>query len=334
MAPSLLEKLNAKAKERELQKAEPTSKATKVLTAPGTGHAHLAPYRNVKEERENKKQRLQNRASSKTEAKGEASDGNDDEEDDEGELLVRASEDLVESREQQERAEDEDEDGEGDDDDDDGGGDDDDEHDNDVGDSDSLGDVGDTDESEEEEDEGDDAHNEEVAEEENDVDSEQGEAVDDDDDDEEEEQATIGKEQDRENAEDDSGGSDGCGDVAGDAQEDRSQTTHAAEIAAPNASNSEQPSKVTKKKKAGPTLNWMRVPIALGPEDRLPVEEVAGLDPRIARALKRQGMETLFPAQVGLWRESCAGAAEGRDLCVCAPTGSGKTLAYALPIAQ
>jgi len=58
--------------------------------------------------------------------------------------------------------------------------------------------------------------------------------------------------------------------------------------------------------------------------------EIAGLDPRLLRALGKLSLER--PTEVQ--EEAVGPALEGRDLLVCAPTGTGKTLAYLLPVLQ
>ncbi|KAF8057135.1 RH3A [Scenedesmus sp. PABB004] len=55
-----------------------------------------------------------------------------------------------------------------------------------------------------------------------------------------------------------------------------------------------------------------------------------GLSPETAAALKRRGIEAVFPIQ----RQVLAPAMEGRDLIGRAKTGSGKTLAFALPVVE
>lgn len=55
---------------------------------------------------------------------------------------------------------------------------------------------------------------------------------------------------------------------------------------------------------------------------------------RLEEALKKMGIQSLFPVQVAVWNETIGPGAFERDVCVNSPTGSGKTLAYALPIVQ
>jgi hypothetical protein len=45
-------------------------------------------------------------------------------------------------------------------------------------------------------------------------------------------------------------------------------------------------------------LPWMRTPVTLRSDECLPLEQVAGLDVRLAAALRQQGMLSLFPVQV------------------------------------
>src|SRR5687768_870786 len=52
-----------------------------------------------------------------------------------------------------------------------------------------------------------------------------------------------------------------------------------------------------------------------------------GLDPRLLRALSKQGLTTPTPVQL----ECIPRALEGKDIVARARTGSGKTLAYLLP---
>lgn len=55
-----------------------------------------------------------------------------------------------------------------------------------------------------------------------------------------------------------------------------------------------------------------------------------GLSDETVRALKKRGIEALFPIQ----RQVFDPAMEGRDLIGRAKTGSGKTLAFALPVVE
>eukprot|EP00879_Flechtneria_rotunda_P030860 GHRR01033556.1.p1 GENE.GHRR01033556.1~~GHRR01033556.1.p1 ORF type:complete len:106 (+),score=18.67 GHRR01033556.1:324-641(+) len=55
-----------------------------------------------------------------------------------------------------------------------------------------------------------------------------------------------------------------------------------------------------------------------------------GLDPRILRALAKQGFTLLTPVQAA----AIPAALEGKDIVARARTGSGKTLAYLLPALQ
>jgi DEAD/DEAH box helicase domain-containing protein len=53
----------------------------------------------------------------------------------------------------------------------------------------------------------------------------------------------------------------------------------------------------------------------------------AGLDPRLAEALRRRGLDRLYTHQAEVWEQ----AAKGRNVAVVTPTASGKTLCYNLP---
>lgn len=55
---------------------------------------------------------------------------------------------------------------------------------------------------------------------------------------------------------------------------------------------------------------------------------------RLQEALRKAGIEALFPVQVAVWNQVLGPGGRERDLCVCSPTGSGKTLSFALPIVQ
>lgn len=81
------------------------------------------------------------------------------------------------------------------------------------------------------------------------------------------------------------------------------------------------------------SLVWLRSShaISVGTSTVL-LEEVDGLDARLATALQHTGVDRLFPVQAALWAALRGGRACGHDFCVNAPTGSGKTLAYALPL--
>ncbi|KAM0859531.1 hypothetical protein ACQ4PT_047107 [Festuca glaucescens] len=65
-----------------------------------------------------------------------------------------------------------------------------------------------------------------------------------------------------------------------------------------------------------------------------PVTSLPRLDPRLAEAVQRMGIEAFFPVQAATWLETIGPGAFQRDICINSPTGSGKTLAYALPIVQ
>ena len=70
--------------------------------------------------------------------------------------------------------------------------------------------------------------------------------------------------------------------------------------------------------------------------ERLPAREgryadfPAGLDPRLAGALRKRGVERLYVHQA----RSYGLARAGKSFCVVTPTASGKTLCYNLPVAQ
>lgn len=53
-----------------------------------------------------------------------------------------------------------------------------------------------------------------------------------------------------------------------------------------------------------------------------------GVEPRLVKALRREGIVEPFEVQ----RESIPDSLLGRDVCCRAPTGSGKTLAFGLPL--
>ncbi|KAF5837997.1 P-loop containing nucleoside triphosphate hydrolase protein [Dunaliella salina] len=96
---------------------------------------------------------------------------------------------------------------------------------------------------------------------------------------------------------------------------------------------SQQPSKP----QAAPVLPWMRVPILIEAGSGVPLQHVAGLDPRLQRAMSAASNSCLhtlelFPVQSVVWSELAGGTSTAHDLCIAAPTGSGKTLAYTLPI--
>eukprot|EP00249_Psilotum_nudum_P015704 c25478_g1_i2 orf=676-2382(-) len=91
---------------------------------------------------------------------------------------------------------------------------------------------------------------------------------------------------------------------------------------------------LTTNRRGLPALAWMRHPVDLDSFENLPLQQVAGLDRRLEKALYNAGISTLFPVQVALWRQIIGPGGGMRDLCVCSPTGSGKTLAYVLPIVQ
>ena len=57
---------------------------------------------------------------------------------------------------------------------------------------------------------------------------------------------------------------------------------------------------------------------------------LAGVHPRTAATLEREGMATAFPIQ----REVIPLAAKGDDVLVQSPTGSGKTLAFGVAIIE
>jgi ATP-dependent RNA helicase DDX51/DBP6 len=83
-----------------------------------------------------------------------------------------------------------------------------------------------------------------------------------------------------------------------------------------------------------PHLPWMRYPVDIDAFSGCPVAQLPRLDPRLAGALQRMGIESFFPVQEAAWVETIGPGAFERDVCINSPTGSGKTLAYALPIVQ
>jgi len=83
-----------------------------------------------------------------------------------------------------------------------------------------------------------------------------------------------------------------------------------------------------------PHLPWMRCPVDIDAFSGCPVAQLPRLDPRLAEALRRMGIESFFPVQEAAWVETIGPGAFERDICINSPTGSGKTLAYALPIVQ
>ncbi|XBI64939.1 hypothetical protein VPH35_044934 [Triticum aestivum] len=83
-----------------------------------------------------------------------------------------------------------------------------------------------------------------------------------------------------------------------------------------------------------PHLPWMRHPVDIDSFSGCPVTSLPRLDPRLAEALQRMGIESFFLVQVSTWLETIGPGAFQRDICINSPTGSGKTLAYALPIVQ
>nr|XP_010920814.1 DEAD-box ATP-dependent RNA helicase 1 isoform X1 [Elaeis guineensis] len=83
-----------------------------------------------------------------------------------------------------------------------------------------------------------------------------------------------------------------------------------------------------------PHLPWMRNPVDIDLCEECPLGLLPFLDPRLAEALQKIGIQSLFPVQVAVWQETIGPGAFERDICVNSPTGSGKTLAYALPIVQ
>lgn len=83
-----------------------------------------------------------------------------------------------------------------------------------------------------------------------------------------------------------------------------------------------------------PHLPWMRYPVDIDAFSGCPVAKLPRLDPRLAEAVQRMGIESFFPVQEAAWVETVGPGAFERDVCINSPTGSGKTLAYALPIVQ
>ncbi|WOL11331.1 DEAD-box ATP-dependent RNA helicase 1 [Canna indica] len=90
----------------------------------------------------------------------------------------------------------------------------------------------------------------------------------------------------------------------------------------------------SKQPKRVPHLPWMRNPVDIDQLEERPLSILPCLDPRLEEALKKMGIQSLFPVQVAVWQETIGPGAFERDICVNSPTGSGKTLAYALPIVQ
>ncbi|XP_074584962.1 DEAD-box ATP-dependent RNA helicase 1 [Curcuma longa] len=91
---------------------------------------------------------------------------------------------------------------------------------------------------------------------------------------------------------------------------------------------------VSNQRKRVPHLTWMRNPVNIDQFEDGPLSLLPFLDPRLEEALKKMGIQSLFPVQVAVWNETIGPGAFERDICVNSPTGSGKTLAYALPIVQ
>ncbi|TVU27911.1 hypothetical protein EJB05_19413, partial [Eragrostis curvula] len=83
-----------------------------------------------------------------------------------------------------------------------------------------------------------------------------------------------------------------------------------------------------------PHLPWMRCSVDIDAFSGCPVSQLPRLDPRLAVALQKMGIESFFPVQEAAWLETIGPGAFERDICINSPTGSGKTLAYALPIVQ
>src|SRR5919202_319597 len=71
-------------------------------------------------------------------------------------------------------------------------------------------------------------------------------------------------------------------------------------------------------------VHWQTVEAVEGEYAPLPAE----LDPRLAGALRRQGLERLYSHQAAAF----ASVAAGRNTVVVTPTASGKTLCYTLPV--
>ncbi|XP_072271698.1 ATP-dependent RNA helicase DDX51 [Pyxicephalus adspersus] len=79
-------------------------------------------------------------------------------------------------------------------------------------------------------------------------------------------------------------------------------------------------------------------------QNLVPIHDVSGLHPRLAKKLEANKVQSFFPVQaevIPAILESCAhgfllgrGGYRPSDICVSAPTGSGKTLAFVLPIVQ
>ena len=82
------------------------------------------------------------------------------------------------------------------------------------------------------------------------------------------------------------------------------------------------------------TLPWMQVPLNAPADHPIAIQDIHGLHPDLAAALRRFNFPTLFPVQAAAWSALAGGCSSRHDLAISAPTGSGKTLAYALPLLQ
>ncbi|KAM5192563.1 ATP-dependent RNA helicase DDX51 [Mantella aurantiaca] len=92
---------------------------------------------------------------------------------------------------------------------------------------------------------------------------------------------------------------------------------------------------------------WLAKPSVVHREIKqnlVPIQDVPGLHPRLAKKLEANKVQSFFPVQaevIPAILESCThgfllgrGGYRPSDICVSAPTGSGKTLAFVLPIVQ
>uniref|UniRef100_A0A8C3F1F4 ATP-dependent RNA helicase n=1 Tax=Chrysemys picta bellii TaxID=8478 RepID=A0A8C3F1F4_CHRPI len=79
-------------------------------------------------------------------------------------------------------------------------------------------------------------------------------------------------------------------------------------------------------------------------ENLVPIQDVAGIHPKLLKKLQMNGIESFFPVQgeviPAILENASSGFLVGRggyqpsDICVSAPTGSGKTLSFVIPVVQ